>query len=181
MRTSRAGRAAIGLAVISLILLPDCGTLSSGGDQGVPVTSNPPGANVFVDGRAGGQTPAFLRIRKKGDPVIRIEYPGYIPVEVRPKRKTPSFAVMGDILIGGVIGGVIAMSVGLRNDYANPGKTALIAIPLSALGMILLDSGAGPVVSPEELRINLKKASGGAGGVSGSRKNSYSFVGWAQL
>jgi hypothetical protein len=55
--------------------------------QRIPVTSAPAGATIALNGAALGVTPVEIRLdRKQKNQVIRIELPGYNPVEIRVKK-----------------------------------------------------------------------------------------------
>jgi hypothetical protein len=55
----------------------------AGGPDRIPVTTNPPGATVFVDNMPVGQTPTIVSLdRGRSSGVIRIEAAGYAPVVV---------------------------------------------------------------------------------------------------
>ncbi len=95
----------IGLAVVAA----DCGGMRTH-MQRVPVTSDPIGAAVTVDGRPGGQTPVMIWLdRRAREHVIRIEAPGYDPAEVRTGRQTNGFVFLQDALLGAVVALPIAV------------------------------------------------------------------------
>ena len=61
-------------------------TIVEGKVQTIEVTSDPPGAEVFVDGKQMSLTPAEIIVRRKGTHTLRFEKVGYDPVEVKMKR-----------------------------------------------------------------------------------------------
>ncbi|HEX4420471.1 MAG TPA: PEGA domain-containing protein [Kofleriaceae bacterium] len=70
-------------AVLGLVVLlfSGCATLFAGGPDHVPVSTNPPGATVFVDGVPVGQTPMLLTLdRQHNTGTIRLELPGFAPI-----------------------------------------------------------------------------------------------------
>lgn len=88
--------------------------------QRVPVTSDPIGASVTVDGRPGGQTPVMIWLdRRAREHVIRIEAPGYDPAEVRTGRQTNGYVFLQDVLLGAVVALPIATYQALseHNDH----------------------------------------------------------------
>ena len=61
-----------------------CATLMAGGPDHIPVSSNPPGATVFVDGVPVGQTPMIVTLdREHGHGTIQIQAPGYAPAIIQ--------------------------------------------------------------------------------------------------
>ena len=82
-----------------------CATLQTNGPtQRVAVTSTPPAAEVFLDGRAVGITPVEVVVsRRNAEPVIRVEKDGFRPREQRLRRST-SWWLLSDVCSGAFIG-----------------------------------------------------------------------------
>ncbi|MEW5900761.1 MAG: PEGA domain-containing protein [Acidobacteriota bacterium] len=59
-----------------LLSFEHCATIISGTRQQIPVTSNPSGAKISVDGVEAGEAPLLLTLKKKGTHTIRIEKDG---------------------------------------------------------------------------------------------------------
>ncbi len=101
MKNTRANRFIIFLTLTSVLLAPNCATLTRRRTQRIPVTSSPVGATVIVNGQQQGVTPLEIQmVRKKKGQVIRIESPGYNPVEIRPQRKMSVGPIIGNVLLG---------------------------------------------------------------------------------
>jgi len=62
---------------------PGTETLASGADDGLVVTSDPPGARVVLDGIGRGTTPLTIRFLPAGDRTLRVIKDGYISEERR--------------------------------------------------------------------------------------------------
>ncbi|MEO7861129.1 MAG: PEGA domain-containing protein [Nitrospirales bacterium] len=58
-----------------------CGTIVNGFHQDVAVTSSPGGAEVSVDGVAKGTTPIVASLWRGSAHVVKVEQPGYHPIE----------------------------------------------------------------------------------------------------
>jgi hypothetical protein len=83
-----------------LLALGGCATIVAGGPDRIPVSTNPPGAYVYVDGQVVGQTPMVVtldRSRSLGD--IRIYYPGFEPVQIT-RYKSLNGWVFGNFFLG---------------------------------------------------------------------------------
>ncbi len=155
------------LILFSLLLAPDCATLTRRSKQRIPVTSDPVGATVIVNGVPQGVTPLEIRLaRKEKGQVIRIESPGYNPIEIRPKRKRSGGPIAGNLLIGVIPGAVPAMAYHLKHDdeEGDDTRTMLIwALAAAACGAALtaIDSGGnGYELNPRDLTVTLSKADG---------------------
>lgn len=85
--------------VVATSVATGCATIVAGGPDQIPITTNPPGAYVYVDGHIVGQTPMIVtldRTRNIGD--IRIYYPGFVPVAIR-RDKTLNAWVFGNFFL----------------------------------------------------------------------------------
>ena len=58
-----------------------CGTIVNGFHQDLAVTSNPGGALVSIDGEPKGTTPVVVSVRRGHGHVVKVEQPGYYPIE----------------------------------------------------------------------------------------------------
>ena len=66
------------IALAAVLAMAGCATRKNGTTQLVRVTSTPPGAEVFLDGRSRGTTPTWIRLsRRSREPRIRIEREGH--------------------------------------------------------------------------------------------------------
>jgi hypothetical protein len=154
------------LTLTSLLLYPGCATLTRKKSQRIPVTSSPVGAAVIVNGVQRGVTPLEIRLtRKEKSQVIRIESPGYNPVEIRPKRKMSDVPKIGNFCLGLLLGLVPAVGVGLSQEAEHwNGDMVMVLIGSGAalFGIFtLIDSGgAGYELEPKELTVTLTKADG---------------------
>jgi hypothetical protein len=102
----------LGVMMVWLVLLPGCATLFAGGPDHVPISTNPPGATVFIDNIPVGQTPLMVALdRQHSSGSIRIELPGFQPVMLlRSKSINGWFWV--SICLGGIVGIVVDLVTG---------------------------------------------------------------------
>lgn len=100
------------LALALLLAFTGCATIMAGGPDHIPVSTNPPGATVFVDNVPVGQTPVMVALdRQHNSGLIRIEMPGFVPVAiVRGKNINGWF--WANLCIGGLIGIVVDIVTG---------------------------------------------------------------------
>jgi hypothetical protein len=155
------------LILSSMLLTPDCATITRRSKQRIPVTSDPLGATVIVNGVRQGVTPLEIRLaRKEKGQVIRIESPGYNPFEIRPRRKMSGGPIAGNVLIGLIPGIVPAVAYNFEHDEdPNVGTMTILIWMLSAAacGAVLtaIDSGgSGYELNPRDLTVTLSKADG---------------------
>jgi len=101
-----------GPGLVLAILLSGCATIMAGGPDHVPVSTNPPGATVFVDNVPVGTTPMLVSLdRQRSQGVIRLELAGFMPITmVRTKSINGWF--WANLCIGGVIGIVVDLVTG---------------------------------------------------------------------
>ena len=156
LRRTVAGAAA--LVVLAAATTAGCGGLRTRW-QKVPVTSSPPGAAVFVDGRASGTTPVTIWLKRRaGRHVVRIEAPGYDPVEIRSGRTTNAAVLLVDVALGILPAWPIAMVRSLNDKDAHP----LAYAAGFGLAFTLVDMAQGGIydVKPEAVVVTLVKSGG---------------------
>ncbi len=92
-RKTRSGLilALLGASLWATILSGGCAGTDEGGGGGTPVLSRfesePPGASVFVDGGFVGTTPTSFHLPAKPSVHVRLELPGYFPVDTMLDRE----------------------------------------------------------------------------------------------
>ena len=155
------------LTLTSVLLTPNCATMIRKPNQRIPVTSSPPGATVIVNGIQQGVTPLELDLARKGKgQVIRIESPGYNPVEIRLKRELSSNFVLGNLFLGVAPGLATAAMAGLLAVLSAAGETLYYTWALSAAAFgglfTFIDSisGSGYGLRPTDLMVTLTKVDG---------------------
>jgi hypothetical protein len=166
----KANRFLIILTLMSVLLAPNCATLTRSKMQRIPVTSSPAGATVIVNGAQQGTTPLEIRLARKGKgQVIRIESPGYNPVEISVERKFSTAMLLGDVALGAALGFGVVVLVGAYSSSGNDidfwdgwDETAKISIPAGMVAMPLIDWVFGKTynLDPKELTVTLTKADG---------------------
>lgn len=164
MRRKNAGPVILAI-LLSISLNTDCAMMTRGNTQRIPVTSFPAGATVSVNGRPQGTTPIGLHLtRKRTTQVVRIESPGYNPVEIRLMKKAWGGAFIGNILLGLLPGLVPAAAYSLAHD--GRGVEGIWVLSAAGFGAIftIFDSlsGAANTIEPRELTVVLTKSDGAA-------------------
>jgi hypothetical protein len=92
------------LAVISAGLFAGgCASIVKGTTQIIPVSSDPSGADVKIDGNQVGRTPVSVKAKRKTDHLITVEKTGYQVESVAVTRNIGG-AVFGNIILGGLVG-----------------------------------------------------------------------------
>jgi len=170
MKNTRANRFIIFLTLTSVLLAPNCATLTRRRTQRIPVTSSPVGATVIVNGQQQGVTPLEIQlVRKNKGQVIRIESPGYHPVEIRMQRKRSAGPIIGNFFLGlipGIGGAYIYALATTRCQSESAYDTEMMLswlLGAAAFGGLftLIDSGhKGFELAPKELAVTLAKADG---------------------
>lgn len=108
--------------VAAAMSLSACGALFNGGPQNVMVSSNPAGAEVWVDGTNRGITPATLQLSKDQNHTVTLRRSGYQEQTVTINRRLSSTYLILDIL-GGLIPVIVDAATGswyvLSTDNVN--------------------------------------------------------------
>lgn len=102
------------LATALALVLPSCASIVSGGPDHVPVSSEPAGATIVMNGAQVGRTPVTLPLPRHAKPILlRLELEGHHPQEVEVDIKS-NWWVVGNGLFGlvGIVGIVIDVASG---------------------------------------------------------------------
>jgi hypothetical protein len=70
------------LVLAAEIVFPGCATVTNGVSQDVKVKSRPASADVFLDGKRIGTAPLTARMSRMGFHRLRLEAPGFEPIEI---------------------------------------------------------------------------------------------------
>jgi hypothetical protein len=98
------------LIIIGLAISSGCATIVYGTTQDINITTDPPGADLNVDGSEHYKSPAKITMKRKEDHMVEVTMDGY-QKETLNIKSVMSGAVAGNILAGGLIGwGVDAAS-----------------------------------------------------------------------
>jgi len=98
-----------------LIISSGCATVIKGTTQGIPISSDPLGADILIDGMLVGSTPALVEVKRKRDHLVVIQKRGYAPKSVA-LVKNVGGAVWGNILNGVIIGWGVDAASGAQNN-----------------------------------------------------------------
>jgi hypothetical protein len=163
----------LALLLTSVFLLQNCATIMSGfrTSHKIPVTSNPSGAKIIVDGEEIGYAPLNLKLKRKKGHIIRIEKQGYNPVNISIERNTlrlsASLSFGGNLYFGLVIGSLAGLGALALLDPGLSNETLDVAVLLAGWmigvgGLFYVDSKSGArfTLSPKELNITLTKIEG---------------------
>ena len=144
------------LSVATVFFLQDCATMISGTSQKIPVTGDPSGAKITVDGKVMGVVPLNLRLKRKENHVIRIEKQGYNPLEIviMSESSSSGLGILGDVLVGWLVKHIAAPMIPSDNLFL-----PWVIGGICFIGCIALDYIAGGiyVLSPSELHVTLTK------------------------
>lgn len=101
-------------------LLGGCATVLNGVHQDLPFQSDPHGATIRLVSGQSCETPCQLEMRRGRDSMVTFTREGYEPATVLIQSRTGG-SVAGNILAGGIIGGIVDGSNGAANRlYPNP-------------------------------------------------------------
>jgi hypothetical protein len=103
-----------------------CATVMNGTSQPVTFKSEPDGATVKIIQGMTCVTPCDYEMKRGKDSMVTVERSGYKPVSVYIQSRTGG-ATFGNIIAGGIIGGVVDGSNGASNHlYPNPVYVRLV-------------------------------------------------------
>jgi hypothetical protein len=155
------------LTLTSVLLAPNCTTLTQKWTQSIPVTSSPTRATVSVNGVRQGVTPLGIRlVRKQKVQVVRIESPGYNPIEIRPQKRRSGKNILGNAFLGAIVGYGAAFGYSWATEGLKMENALDISYPVWLVGTLafgglftLIDSERYSF-TPTEFTVTLTRAEG---------------------
>lgn len=108
-----------------------CGTIFGGIRQSVEISSSPSGAEIFVNGKNAGTTPATLELFQQKPPLLVLKKEGYADTRVQIERGVSGWLAM-NLLLGPLfpVGLVLDFRAGTEKTY----NETEIVVPLLAPG-----------------------------------------------
>src|SRR5688572_33407775 len=97
--------------LVALLSLAGCGALFNSGPANVAMSTNPPGAEVWVNGTNRGISPLTLSLAKNQNYTVTFRRAGYEDTSVEVRRKISGGYVILDIL-GGVLPVIVDAATG---------------------------------------------------------------------
>ncbi len=128
-------------------LTTGCATIIKGTTQGVPISSDPSGADILVDGMLVGTTPTDVELKRKRDHLIVIEKKNYSPKNIAVVKNVGG-AVWGNIIAGGLIGWGVDAASGAQNNLTP--KTIFVRLEP-------VEEGAQPADSSQNSSVGIRK------------------------
>ncbi len=97
---------ALFLICTQLFSLSGCASIVSGKKQDLAIRSNPPGADVLIDGTVAGTTPMITNLVRKRRHEIQFKKDGY-PDITKGTTRGFNWWYTGNIIFGGIIGLIV--------------------------------------------------------------------------
>lgn len=139
-----------GVAIVTL-LLPACATVTRGTQQSYLIESVPPEADVALSTGVKCKTPCRLKLKRKQEFTATFTKEGYETAQAKVESKISTgggVAAAGNVLMGGVIGGVIDGTNGSMNDLTpNPLVVRLKPVGQAADAAPAEQTGAAPAAA----------------------------------
>lgn len=138
MENSNPTRTILVLLLISLLSLSTgCASIVKGTTQAIPISSEPSGVDVLVDGNLVGSTPTTVELKRKTDHLITFQKENYETKAVA-VVKSVGGAVWGNILAGRLIGWGVDAASGAQ--YNLDPKTIFVKMELVSNSNIISTS-----------------------------------------
>ena len=93
-------RAGVAVLTVCYLNLTAC-SIFGGSSQSLTVNSDPPGANVLINGTLAGTTPLQHQVSRRGDLTVEVQKTGYTPQTRVTGRKLSSVGIVD--VIGGAL------------------------------------------------------------------------------
>ena len=127
--------------LIASVGLSGCATVLNGVNQPVEFMSDPDGAVIRLYNGQSCTTPCSFEMRRGDDNIVVFSKSGYQDVEVMIQSRTGG-GVAGNLLAGGIIGGVVDASNGASNHlYPDPVYIRMVANGSAGEALLLDEDG----------------------------------------
>ncbi len=107
------------ILLAALVSSTGCATVVTGRQQQFPVSVNPPGTIVCIDGKQAGTSPMVAKLSRTQDHVLLFERPGYKPAALALRQQVNPW-IVGNffpiIVIPGPIGFIVDLSTGAVHE-----------------------------------------------------------------
>lgn len=144
------------LASVLALTLTGCATVINGTSQDVQIASNPQGAEVKLTNGTTCTTPCEVSLKRRHDLRVDLTKEGYKPTYVLVQSRTGG-AAAGNILLGGLIGGVVDGSNGSTN-HLYPSPVSVKLVPVGTDGEeVLLDKKGHEIGTVSAHNDNVRK------------------------
>ncbi|MFV1884341.1 MAG: PEGA domain-containing protein [Balneola sp.] len=101
------------LSALAFLLITNCATITKGTNAEIRVSSEPEGAEIYINNILKGETPTTLTLSRKTDHVLEFRKEGYESMFIEVNRKFDvGTSVFGNAIFGGLIGLIIDTSNG---------------------------------------------------------------------
>ena len=143
-------KSAVALSVGATMLLPACATVTRGTSQTFEIVSEPPQADVQSSSGFTCVTPCKLKVKRKPGFDLTISKPGYETQTVTVESKLGTgggVAGAGNLLFGGVVGGIVDGTNGSMNDLS-PNPVSVTLVPTGASMMKEAPMMEAPMEAP---------------------------------
>jgi len=77
--------------VLVFLSATGCATVAHGLNQDLAIRSDPPGAEIWINGKVRGETPTIVSVRRRRGVVLRLEKADFEPLEIRIPRKASAW------------------------------------------------------------------------------------------
>jgi PEGA domain len=133
------------LMVVAAAAMQGCATIVKGSSQSIPVSSDPPAADILLDGKLVGQTPRTLALKRDSNYLITIQKTGFEPQSV-PVVKDIGGAVWGNVIAGGLIGWGVDAASGAQYNLL-PASVSVKLVPVNTVVKGMADDDSNTFVS----------------------------------
>jgi len=124
----------LGGVLLCAASLAACATVTRGTRQNYVIETDPEGAQIALSTGQTCTSPCRLRLPRKHDFVVTATMAGFEPASVEVESRVRAGGVAGaagNVLVGGIIGGIVDASNGSMNDL-RPNPLRIEMVPLGA-------------------------------------------------
>lgn len=139
----------LALAMMAGVSLSGCATVLNGTNVDYATETDPSGADVVFLNGLKCTSPCKLELKRGADTRVDISKPGYEPVYVLIQSRLAG-STFGNILAGGIIGGVVDGGNGASNTLAPRPLFVRLAPVGSGMPAMLLDKDGKDVMTVQE-------------------------------
>lgn len=134
-------------SALQLLLLQGCAAILGSKSTNVAAISQPPGAEVYLDGARVGVTPDTISVESKRSHTMVLKRPGYLEGSCALISSVDGGWVILDVLLGGLVGVIVDAASSEWNELTRKSCNLVLSPSDANVAVVAPEAGRNPVAA----------------------------------